>query len=109
MTNAGSVEAAIIISGSGLPLSWHTCRDTAVDEVSSISAGLLAIARELHLFDTASSASMTFETAFGALVIRTIDADSVLVLCLTEGYSMLSINRLLHKFFSTAPYVGREL
>ncbi|MBN1575416.1 MAG: roadblock/LC7 domain-containing protein [Chitinispirillaceae bacterium] len=99
VTNAGSVEAAIIISGSGLPLAWHTARDTAVDEVSSISAGLLAIARELHLFDTTSNASMIFETAFGAIIIRTIDADSLLVLCLLNGYSFLTINRLLQKVY----------
>lgn len=101
--NAGSIEAAIIISGSGLPLAWHTRKNSSIDEVSSISAGLLAIARELHLFDTTSNASMVFETSFGALAVRAINADSLLVLCCTEGFSFLTINRLLKKFFLHSP------
>ena len=103
VTNAESIEAAIVISSSGLPLAWHTRKESSIDEVSSISAGLLAIARELHLFDTTSNASMVFETAFGALAVRAINADSLLVLCLTEGFSFLTINRLLKKFFLYSP------
>lgn len=97
-----SVEAAIIISGNGFPLAWRTRRDTSVEEVLSVCAGLLATVRELHLFDTSSDSSMVFETDFGALHISTIDADSLLVLCLTEGYSFLKINRCLEKLSNRA-------
>ena len=96
VTNDGSIEAAIIISDSGLPVAWHTKKESSIDEVASISAGLLGIARELHLFDTTSNASMIFETAFGALV-----------LCLTEGYSLLTINRLLKNVFNDMPQFHR--
>ena len=106
--NSGSVEAAIIISDCGLPMAWHTRKDTVIEEVSSISSGLLTIARELHLFDTTSNTSMIFETTFGALIIRTIDIDSQLVLCLTDGYSMVSINRLLQKLILNPRHFRHE-
>ena len=92
-----SVEAAFTMSSDGLPLSWHLRRDTAIDDVASVSAGLLGIARELRLFDTTADASMVFETAFGAMLIRTINSDTLLVLCLVKGYSFLTINRLLQR------------
>ena len=102
VSNDPSVEAAIIISGSGLPLAWHTRAGESVEEVLQVCVGLLSTARELHLFDTASPASMVFETAFGALHMSTIDADSLLILCLTEGYSFLTINRCLEKLSNRA-------
>jgi predicted regulator of Ras-like GTPase activity (Roadblock/LC7/MglB family) len=102
VANADSVEAAIIISSSGLTLASATRKDNSIDEVSSISTGLLAIARELHLFATTADASMVFETAFGALTIRTIDTDTLLILCLTDGYSFLTINRILQKLFTNS-------
>jgi predicted regulator of Ras-like GTPase activity (Roadblock/LC7/MglB family) len=101
VNNAEAVEAAILLSNSGLPLAWHAQNDQLIDEVASISGGLLAIARELHLFDSASVSSMVFQTTFGALHIRTIDSTTLLVLCLTKGYSFLVINRILQKLTST--------
>jgi predicted regulator of Ras-like GTPase activity (Roadblock/LC7/MglB family) len=91
------VEAAIILSGNGLPLAWHTRKDSSVEEVLAVCTALLAAARELHLFDTSSHASMVFDTAFGALHMSTIDAESLLLLCLTGGYSLLTINSLLER------------
>ncbi len=102
VTEADTVEAAFVLSGNGLPLSWYSRKDTPVDEVASISAGLLGIARELRLFDTESDASMQFETAFGAMHIRTLGEGNLLVLCLLSGYSFLTINRLLQKILVNA-------
>jgi|GEM_PF-4086108 len=99
VTNSESIEAAIMMSGSGLALAWHSKKDTPVDEIVSICSGLLGAAGELNLFDTGSDALMMFETAFGALMIRTIDPDSLLVLCLAEGYSVIAVNRLLRQLF----------
>jgi predicted regulator of Ras-like GTPase activity (Roadblock/LC7/MglB family) len=101
VTEADAVEAAFTLSSNGLPLSWYTQRDTAIDEVASMSAGLLGIARELHLFDTRSAGTMVFETAFGAMYLRSVDTDTLLVLCLLQGYSFLTINRLLQKVLNT--------
>jgi predicted regulator of Ras-like GTPase activity (Roadblock/LC7/MglB family) len=95
VAEADTVEAAFILSSDGLTRTWYTRRDTAVDDVASVSAGLLGIARELDLFDTTSDASMLFETGFGAMYLHTIDRDTLLVLCLLRGYSFLTINRLL--------------
>ena len=103
--NADAVEAAIIVSTSGLPLAWYTKNDQQIDEITSISGGLLAVARELHLFDTTSVSSMVFQTTFGALHIRTIDTNSLLVLCLTSGYSFLVINRILQQLITDAPHL----
>ncbi|MBN1759314.1 MAG: hypothetical protein JW863_13390 [Chitinispirillaceae bacterium] len=97
VTEADSVEAAFTLGSNGMARTWYTRRDTGIDEVASIGAGLLGIARELHLFDTTSDASMLFETAFGAMYVRTIDRETLLVLCLLEGFSFLTINRLLRK------------
>ena len=97
VTSVESVEAAFTLSSNGMPLAWYIRKEPAIDDVASVSAGLLGIARELRLFDTTSNASMVFETAFGAMFIRTIDKETLLVLCLTRGYSFLTINRLLQK------------
>ena len=97
VTNSPAIEAAIVINGKGEALSWYSKKNSPIDEVAAISNNLVTIAHELCLFDTASVASMIFETSFGALNIRTIDTDRLLVLCLTEGYSFLTINRLLKK------------
>ena len=101
VTGAESVEAAFTISTSGLPLSWYSRKGATIDEIASISAGLVGIARELHLFDTKSEAAMTFETEFGAMYLRTLDSESLLVLCLLKGYSFLTIHRLLREVLST--------
>jgi hypothetical protein len=95
VTNAKSVEAAIVINDSGQPVCWYTRKDNIIDEVAAISSSLVSIARNLSLFDTSSDGSMIFETGFGALNIRTIGSGTLLVLCLTEGYSFLTINRIL--------------
>ncbi len=97
--NAESIEAAIVIDGSGQPLAWYSRKESSIDEVSSISAALFAVARELNLFDTSSNASTVFESSFGALALKAIDNDSLLVLCLTEGFSFFTIDRLLKRFF----------
>lgn len=95
VANVKSVEAAIVINTMGQPLCWYTRKDNVISEVTAISTSLIAIARNLSLFDTSSDGSMIFETGFGALNIRTIGSDSLLILCLTEGYSFLTINRIL--------------
>jgi predicted regulator of Ras-like GTPase activity (Roadblock/LC7/MglB family) len=102
VNNAEAVEAAIILNNSGLPIAWYCKNNQIIDEVASISGGLLAIARELYLFDTTSVASMVFQTSFGVLHIRTIDTNSLLVLCLTNGYSFLMINRILQKLITNS-------
>lgn len=101
VTEEESVESAFTLSANGMPLSWYSRKNTAIDEVASISASLIGIARELHLFDTRSEASMVFETAFGALYLRTLDNESLLVLCLLKGYSFLTIHRQLRKVLNT--------
>ncbi len=95
-----SVEAAIIMGGNGLPLAWHTRYDVQIDEITSICAGCMSIAGELHLFDPSSNSSMLFETQFGALSIRTIGLDTVLVLCIAGDYSLLTIDRILEGIVS---------
>ena len=92
-----TVEAAFTLGANGMARTWSTRRDTGIDEVASISAGLLGIAGELHLFDSSSDASMLFETGFGAMYVRTLDRETLLVLCLLEGFSFLTITRLLRK------------
>lgn len=99
-----SIEAALILSDRGLPIEWYTRKDTPIDEIVSLSSNLLGIAKELHLFDTKSEGSMVFETNFGALIIRTLDENSLIVLCVTDGYSLLTINRVLEKVFLSANY-----
>ena len=98
-----SVEGAIVISNNGLPLAWHTEKDSPIDQIASVSAGLVRNAAELYLFDTASDASMVFKTSFGALNIRTLSSKKLLVLCLTKGFSFLTINRILDTLSNTAP------
>ena len=101
VTRTDSVEAAFTLSANGLPLSWYSRKDSAIDEIASISASLVGIARELHLFDTQSEASMVFETAFGAMYLHTLDNESLLVLCLLKGYSFMTIHRLLREVLGT--------
>lgn len=100
--NMRSIEAAIIISVDGLPLAWYSMEDTAIDEVTSISAGLLAVARELVLFNRDTDASMVFDTSFGALAIINLDIDSLLALCLTDNNSFPTIHRRIRKLLQTA-------
>jgi len=98
-----SVEGAIVISGNGLPIAWYTEKDNPIDQIASISASLVRTAAELYLFDPASDASMVFKTPFGALNIRTLSPNTLLVLCLTKGFSFLTINRILDTLPNTAP------
>ena len=101
VTGAESVETAFTLSSDGMPLAWYSRKDNAIDEVASVSAGLVGIARELQLFDARSEASMLFETAFGAMYLHTLENESLLVLCMLKGYSFLTIHRLLRKVLTT--------
>lgn len=103
VASSDAIEAAIVLSDNGLPLVWHTRINAPIEEVASMSAGLIAAARELHLFDTETNASMLFETDFGALSIRTLPNATLLVLLLTKGYSFLSIDRTVRKCIDGAP------
>lgn len=103
VTNVESIEGAIVISGNGLPLAWYTEKDNSIDQIASISASLVRTAAELQLFDLTSDASMVFKTSFGALNIRTLSPNALLVLCLAKGFSFLTINRILNTLQHTAP------
>lgn len=97
VANADGVEAAILLSN-GRPHAWHCRKETPVDEIASIGAGLIAIAQELHLFDpNATDASMLFETKFGALNIRAVDSATQLVICLKNGYIVQTIDRIVNR------------
>lgn len=103
VNNIDSVEGAIVISSNGLPLAWYTDKDNPIDQIASLSASLVHTAAELYLFDTTSDASMVFKTTFGALNIRTLSPNTLLILCLTKGFSFLTINRILDTIPNTAP------
>lgn len=108
VANTEGVEAAILLSG-GRPLAWHCRREIPITEVASISAGLLSIAQELHLFDpTAPEASMHFETKFGALNIRSVRPDTQLVLCLAGSYVTQAIDQIVHRILNEAVEINQE-
>lgn len=99
VTSSPYVEAAILFTPNNEPV-WHTRGFHPVDAIVEIVQNLLSAAGELHLFDTAEGASVTFGTRFGALYIRAINADTLLALCLLDGYSLQTINKNLEHHFS---------
>jgi len=94
VTSLHGVEAAIILSAQRVPL-WYSRKTVAMESLLQTIQSVTTIAHEQHLFTAAPGISLTIDTSFGALHIRSIDDNNLLVLCLLRGYSLQTINTIL--------------
>jgi hypothetical protein len=102
VTTINCSEAAIVFSFGTDPV-WFTRSYKPVDQLIIIAQNLITLSNDLHLFDNSPGASITYETSFGALYIRSVDSESLLILCLIEGYSLPDIEVQLKKLLSNEP------
>jgi hypothetical protein len=102
VTSVDFIEVAIILSYNTDPV-WFSRSYKSLDEHISIVQNLITFSNALHLFDNSAGASMTFETTFGALNIRSIDPESVLALFLIDGFSLRTIDLKLKNILADHP------
>jgi predicted regulator of Ras-like GTPase activity (Roadblock/LC7/MglB family) len=97
------VEAAIQLSKNGLPLAWRCRINVPVEEITSIAAGLFSMGFELELIPSKPAAQLSIETDHGAMLVRTL-ADNTLILILSaRGCSLQTLEIKLDEMFIKNP------